>query len=282
MRSLVVVLLVAMLGVLVYVAIFAWWFEREIVDSETFVDSTVVALGQEESREAMSELIVDRLVDEFSLLIVVESNLVAMFVDLLATQALGGVVSIVGVDVHEAIVTGSQDAIEIDLEDYRDVIVAPLDAIAPQLADLVPDDWFVSVEVLEAGALPDLSLYARWAGSALFLTIVGAATLGVLLLWFVKPPGVGLALIGVALIGAGLAPAVLVPLGRLLTVGNVDTRSMEALVTIMYNELVGSLLMSAVALVLIGLAIGAIGLVVRSASAPGEPAGHLSDGFVDI
>ena len=282
MRSPTVILLAGMLGVLVYVANFAWWFEREIVDSENFVDSTVVALGREESRDAMGQLIVDRLVDEFPLLIVVESNLVGMFSDLLATPALSGVVTDVGADVHEAIVTGNQDAIEISLEDYRDVIVAPLEAISPQLAGLVPDGWFVSIEVLEAGALPDLSLYARWADLARFLSIIGAAALAASLLWFANRRSVGLMLVGAALIFAGAASAVLVPAGRVLTIGKVHTRSMETLVTITYNEFTESLLLSAVVLVLIGLALIAAGLAVSSASAPTEPTDHLSDGLVDI
>ncbi len=268
MRSTIAILLAALLGALVYVGNFAWWFEREVVRSENFVESTVTALGREESRQAMGRLIVNRLVDEFPLLIVVESNLVGMFSDLLATAALGDVVAFVGVDVHEAIVTGDQDAIAINLAAYRDVIMAPLDAIAPRLAALVTDDWFVSVEVLEAGALPDLSLYAQRAGAARFISVVGAAALTGFLLWFTKRRGMGSALVGIAFMLAGFASALLVPTGRWLTLREVDRQSMEVLVTNTYNEFTKSLLVSAVVLVLIGLAFVATGVALRSASSP--------------
>ncbi|MFV1969794.1 MAG: hypothetical protein ACC683_02190 [Acidimicrobiia bacterium] len=265
MRSPIAILLAALLGVLIYVGNFAWWFDREVVHPEDFVDSAVVALGREDSREAMSRLIVVRFLDEYPFLIVVESNLVGMFSDLLTTPALGEVARFVAADVHEAIVTGNQDAIVIDLANYRDVIMAPLEAVAPRLADLVPDGWFFSIEVIEAGALPDLSLYAQWISTVLFMAIVGAVALTAFLLWFVKRRGVGVALVGVAFMLSGFASALLVPGGRWLTIRKVDRQSVEVLVTNTYNEFTRSLLLSAAVLVLIGLGLVAIGIAMWSA-----------------
>jgi len=264
LRSPIAILLAALLGVLIYVGNFAWWFDREVADSENFVDSTVVALGERDSREALGQLIADRLVDQYPILIVVESNLVGMFSDLLATAALGEVIRFVGVDVHERIITGNQNAIVINLEDYRDAIMAPLAAVAPRLADLVPDGWFVSVEVLDDGALPDLSLYAQWTSTARFIAIVGAAALMALLLWSVKRRGMGVVLVGVAFMLAGFASGLLAPGGRWLATRDVDRRSIEVLVTNAYNEFARSLLLSAAILFLIGLALVSIGIALWS------------------
>lgn len=264
MRSPTSILLAALLGLLIYVGNFAWWFEREVVHPEHFVDSAVVALGQVDSRDAMGRLIVDRLVDGYPLLIVVEANLVGMFSDLLATPALSKVVTSVGVDVHKAIVTGSQDAIVINLKEYRDPILAPIEAIAPQLAELVTEEWFVSIEVLEIGALPDLSLYAHWTNTARFVAIVGAVALTVFLLWFVKRRDLGTTLIGMALMFAGFASALLVPGGRWLVIRDVHRPSIEVLVTSTYNEFTKSLLLSAAVLSLVGFAFIATGIALRS------------------
>jgi hypothetical protein len=265
LRSPIAILLAALLGLLIYVGNFAWWFEREVVHTESFVGSTAVALGADDARDAMGQLIVDRLVDGYPLLMVVESNLVGMFSDLLATPTLGKVVTSVGVDVHRTIVNGNQDAIVINLEQYRDSILAPIEAISPQLAELVPRDWFVSIEVLETGVLPDLSLYADWAGTARFVAIVGAVLLTAYLLWFVKRRDMGIELVGMALMFAGLASGVLVPGGRWLAIRDLHGESIEVLVTATYNEFTKSLLLSAVVLSLIGFAFVATGIALRSA-----------------
>lgn len=249
---------------LIYVGNFAWWFDREVVDSQNFVDSAVVAIGREDSREAMGRLIVDQLVDRYPILIVVESNLVGMFSDLLAVPALGEVIGVVAIDVHERITTGNQNAIVINLDDYRDVIMAPLISVAPRLADLIPEDWFVSIEVLDDGALPDLSLYARWISTARFVAFVGAAALTALLLWIVKRRGIGVVLVGMVFMLAGFVSGLLVPGGRWLAMRDVDSRSIEVLVTNAYNEFARSLLLSAAVLVLIGLGLVAVGTALWS------------------
>lgn len=272
MRSPIAILLAAFLGLLICLGNIAWWFEREVVQPERFAGSTAVALGTEDSRDAMGQLIVDRLVNGYPLLIIVESNLVGMFSDLLATPALGKVVTSVGVDVHKAIVTGNSDAIVINLEEYRDSILIPIEAISPQLAELVPQDRFVSIEVLEPGRLPDLYLYARWAGVARFVAIVGAVLLTVLLLWFVKRRDRGMSLVGMALLFAGLASGVLIPGGRWLVIRSVDRPPIEILVTGTYNEFTKSLVLGAVVLFLIGLAFIATGTALWTAIEDDESA----------
>lgn len=260
MRGSVSLLLAALLGAVIYVANFAVWFDREIVQPENFVNSTVAGLGVEESREAMSRLIVDGLVDGFPLFVVVESGLVGLFSELLATDALNVVVVAVGGEVHRRIVTGDQGAVVINLEQYEDVILAPIAALAPGLVDLVPHDWFVSVEILEEGELPDLSTYVANVRRILAVAIFGAAALAITLFNLGLRRGRPLVLIGSAFMFAGAVSGALGPGGRWLAVRSIERPSMEVLVVNAYAEFTRSLTLSAVILVLVGLGLVATGI----------------------
>ncbi len=264
-RTLLAIAATSLLAGIIFLGSFAWWLEAQVIDSENFVDSSVTALEEESSRNAMGQLIADQLIDEYPLFIILESNLVGMFADLLAVDALADVVRFVGVEVHERIVTGNQDAIVIDLLDYRDLILGPIEAIAPRLVELVPDEWFLSIEVLEAGALPDLSLYERWIDVLRFGAILGALLLTFLVLWLAKRRGMAVTLVGIAVLLAGLASALLVPGGRWLTLARFEDPSVETIVANTYNQFTGYLMVNAATLILVGVAVLAIGIVLWSA-----------------
>lgn len=103
LRTPLAVFATGLLALSLHVGAFAFLIEREVFTSENFVASTVAALGEESSRDAMGKLIVDQLIDEYPLLIILESNLVPMFSDLLGTPALREVIALVGIDIHERI-----------------------------------------------------------------------------------------------------------------------------------------------------------------------------------
>lgn len=264
LRTPLAVFATGLLALSVHVGAFAFLIEREVFTSENFVASTVAALGEESSRDAMGKLIVDQLIDEYPLLIILESNLVPMFSDLLGTPALREVIALVGIDIHERIVTGNQDAVAIDLVSYRDTILLPLEAVAPRLADLVPESWFVSVEVLEAGTLPDLSRYVETVGLALFISLAVAVLLIAFLLRFVQRRGVAVALIGVAFMLAAIATSGLVPGGRWLTIAALKGEQNQTIVVNVYNEFTDPLFAGASMLAITGVALIAVGIAMRT------------------
>lgn len=268
MKIFLAVIVTILLGALIHVGNVAWWFEREVVDLENFVDSTVAALDREDSRDAMSRLIVDQLVDEYPLLIVVDANLVGMFSGLMATEAFGEIVRSVGADVHERMLTGNQDAVAINLEDHRAVIVASLDAVAPRLVDLAPDDWFVAIEVIETGVLPNLSFDEEWAGVVLVVAIIGAAVLTVLLLRLVKRRAIGVALVGAAFLLAAIATGALVQAGRRLTTPGLQSDDTRMIAANVYNQLTEPLRADASVLTVVGAALIALGIVLGTAVSP--------------
>ena len=263
----------ALLAALIYGANFGWWLDRSVMDSDSFVESTEEALGEEISRIAVSALIVDEMIGEFPLLIIVESNLVAMFSDLLATDAFAEVAAVVAADVHERIVTGDQSAIAINLVAYRDLVLAPLEAIAQSVAELVPDEWFVSVEILEAGALPDLSAYVDWTAVVRVLAALGAIALAAGMLWYSRRTSVAVLLIGAAFASAGLATAVLVPGARWLTLNGIDRVSVRVVIGNTYDAFTDHLLWSAGIMLVLGLGLMALGAAMRTGGEATEPAG---------
>ncbi len=264
MRPPIAGIVAVLLGALIYLGNFSWWLDTQVLEPDEFTDATVTALSQETSREAMGQLIADRLVDEFPLLIVLESNLAGLFSELLASPALEEVLAFVAVEIHDRITTGSDEVIVVDLVGYREVILGPIEAVAPRLAALVPDEWFTSVEVLGENSLPDLSRQARWVGAAKFLSILGAVLLALLLLRLVEQRGGGIGLIGLAFLLAGFATAVLVPGARFLALAKAENRSVEAIVSSTYDQFTTHLKVSALVFTVIGVALVAIGVALWS------------------
>jgi hypothetical protein len=260
-KGLIAVLLAVLLSALIYLGNFSWWLDTHVIEPDAFTDATVAALNQESSRDAMGELIVERLVDEFPLLIVLKANLASLFSELLASPALKEVLAFVAGEIHDRIITGSDEAIVVDLGDYRDAILGPIEAVAPRLVALVPLDWFTTVVVLDDGSLPDLSRQARWAGPVKYLSIIGALVLAFLLLRFVKRRGMGVGLVGMAFLLSGLATAVLVPGGKAMALARARSPSVETIIANTYDQFTGYLKISALVFALVGAGLIALGVV---------------------
>jgi hypothetical protein len=274
-RGLISFLLAVLLAALIYIGNFSWWLDNQILEPGEFAEATVTALRLESSRDALGRLIADRLVDEFPLLVVLESNLATLFSELLASPALEEVLAFVATEIHNRIVTGGDGAIVVDLASFRDVILGPIEAVAPRLAILVPDDWFSSVEVLEEASLPDLSRQAQWVGTVKFLPIIGALLVVFLLMWHARRRGANTALIGMAFLLAGLATAVLVPGARIVALAQARDASVEVIVSNTYDQFTGYLKASALAFALVGVALVAIGISLWAASSPDRPIGAI-------
>ncbi len=260
MKGLIAVLLAVLLSALIYLGNFSWWLDAQVIEPDAFTEATVAALNQESSRAAMGELIVDRLVVESPLLIVLRANLASLFSELLASPALEDVLAFVAIEIHDRIVTGSDEAIVVDLGAYREAILGPIDAVAPRLAALVPQDWFTTVVVLEEGSLPNLSRQTRWAGPVKYLSVIGALVLVFFLLRFVKRRGLGAALVGMSFLLAGFATAVLVPGAKTLALARAQRLSVETIIANTYDQFTGYLKVSALVFALVGAGFVAIGV----------------------
>jgi hypothetical protein len=272
-RGLIAFLLAVLLAALIYVGNFSWWLDTQVLEPDEFADATITALRLESSRDAMGMLVADRLVDEIPLLVVLESNLASLFSELLASPAFEEVLAFVATEIHNRIVTGSNDAIVVDLVGHRDVILGPIEAVAPRLAILVPDDWFSSVEVLGEASLPDLSRQAQWVGVVKYLSIIGALALALFVMWYARRQGASTSLIGMAFLLAGLATAVLVPGAKIVALAQARDASVDVIVSNTYDQFTSHLKTSALVFALVGVALVAIGVSLRAVASPDDPAG---------
>ena len=224
-----------MLTIALYFANVAWWLETEILDSESFVETTLVAMEDEATRDAAAAIIVDTLSDEFPLLKLLDTALIALFSDLIGRDVIEPLIVETSIDVHRRIIEGDQSELIIDLDPYRGLLLAPLESLSPQLAALVPDDWFRSVEVLEEGALPDLATYTRRTKpAAIIATLLALGLVAVILTtarrWFAAS-----AAIGMAFVLAGGFSALLVPGARFTAAIFLNDEPSTVLMTGVFN-----------------------------------------------
>lgn len=93
-----------------------------------------------------------------------------------------------------------------------------------------------------------------------FLSILCAALLSLLLLRFADQRGMGIGLIGVAFLLAGFATAVLVPGAKTLALAQAEDRSVEVIISNIYDQFTTHLKVSALVFALVGVALVAIGV----------------------
>jgi hypothetical protein len=235
MRRTVVVLATAILAMALYFANVAWWFETEILDTDTFVATTLEAMEDEATRDAAAAIIVDTLADEFPLLRLLDAALVGLFSDLLGRDVIEPLIVATATDVHSRIVEGDQSALIIDLDPYRGLLLAPLESLSRELAALVPDDWFRTVEVLEEGTLPDVSAYVRHTRTAAIAATLLSVGLAAVILAISKRWFSAFVAVGVAFMFAGGFSALL-PLGARSTAAVfIEDGSSTALLTGVFN-----------------------------------------------
>jgi len=262
MRRPLILLSTVLLAVALYLANTAWWLDAEVLDADEFVNTAVVVLNQPSSRDTMATIVVARLIEEIPLLTLVDDALIGVFSDLLGTEQLQDVLILVSEELHERMVSGDTGPIVIDLEPYHDVLLSPIEAISPELADLVPDSWFRSVEVLEGGSIPDLSAYAASGSSIAFVAAAIAVVFIVIIVAVADRWMIRLVTIGGSFLVAGGLSVLAVPAGRATVATLHSGTAREALVLNLYDELTGTLTARSLALMFVGLAVIGVAAVI--------------------
>ncbi len=262
MRSSLVILAAVVLTAALGVANLTWWVNTEIVDGDRFVDTAVTVLERPSSREAVATLIVERLVDEIPLLLLVDDVLVPVFSEILGTEPLREVLVLVSAGIHERMVTGDTGPIVLDLEPYHDILLAPVRAIAPDLAELVPDSWFAAVVVLEDGTIPDVSPYVAYGRTVGLLGIVAAIASGLVILLAARRWEVRLGAIGAPFAVAGGLSLVAASMARQTATALYGEDPRGVLVVNLYDELVTSLTARSSLLLIAGVALVVAGITV--------------------
>ncbi len=215
------VAIVAALAVAFTLANVAWWLDVDVLDVRHFLAASEEAMQEMETRDAAAEMIVDRLIEEFPIIKVLETALVSNISNVLAEDRLQPVIASTARHVHDRLVDGGQGGLVVDFSADRDLFLAPLAALSPELADRVPEDWFTAVEVFEPGTLPDLSVYDKLAGRVSYVAaLIAAGLVAIILLaarrWFSALLAVGLALVLAGGFSALTIPVVRIAVGRFI------------------------------------------------------------------
>ena len=272
MRRLTIVLATLLLALMLYVVNMGVWVNRNIVDTETFVETTVSSLQTESSRIAVAEIIVEELATDRPIVLLLEQALVDLFAAILGTQEFEVVLVNVGELLHARIIDGGDEAIESDLTSIEEQVRAPLRLIAPELDALIPSDFFDSVAIIDAEKLPDASPYVAIANLTTAAAAVVALALGFLIVSLSVPRTFSIVMIGTAIAAAAFSTSWLVPGGRNLSIGIADDPDVEILIANLYDALAVSLNSQSRLLAAAGIAIIMVGIVVSEFGRRSEPA----------
>jgi hypothetical protein len=262
MRRLTIVFATLLLALMLYVVNMGIWVNRNIIDTEMFVETTVSSLRTESSRIAVAEIIVEELAIDRPVVLLLEKPLIELFAAILETPEFEVVLTNVGVLLHATIIDGDDGAIESDLTSIEDLVRAPLRLIAPELDALIPTDFFDSVAIIDADELPDASPYVAVARFTTIAAVIVALALGFLIVSLSRPRRFSLVMIGSAVTLAALSTSWLVPGGRNLSIGIADDPQVEILIGNLYDALAVSLRSQSRLVAAAGIAVIMVGIVV--------------------
>lgn len=272
MRRLTIVLATVLLGLMLYLVNMGVWVNRNLIDTETFVETTVSSLQTESSRFAVAAIIVDELATDQPLVLLMQSPLVDLFAAILETPQFEVVLTNVSTLLHVRIVDGHGAAIESDLRSIEDLVRAPLRTIAPDLDALIPSNFFDSVTIIEADKIPDASPYVAVAQFATVTASLVALALVFMIVALSRPKRFSLIPIGIAIAVSALSTSWLVPGGRSLTIGFAEEPNVEVLIANLYDALAISLRSQSRFVAAAGIAMIMFGMVLHELKRRGEPA----------
>ena len=251
-------LLIAVLAALANVAL---WFDRQMLDTEAFTAGVTEALRTAETRQAVAEVAVDKTIDAVPLVGFFEDQLLDLVVVVLDSPALDSTNEAVAGAIHRVLVTGEQSAITLSLIAVKDALLGPIGDAVPTLVDQIPEGFFEAVEIIEAGALPSLELWADigpWVGAfAAALAVFLAAVLLIL------SPYRAWSLVGIGLACflAVLLSFAAIPIGRGVAESMVTGDLATVITTASYDVFARSLVTQTRILVVLGVALTAVGAV---------------------
>ena len=252
MRRTIIVVASLLLAVSVYVADFALWASRAVIDQEAFVASAVTSFGAEGSDEALGSIITDKVVERYPALVLFEGPLGSVFAGLVRTPAFAPALRDVSLQVHEVVVGGAELPVTIDLGEYREVVLGAVAAFSPALASQVPEDVFGTFTVFDAGDIPDASARARDAERVAVAAVALAMLIAVGLVMYLRNGTAWLTAVGLAILAAGAATVLIVPAARSLSSMAIADEAYRVLTLNLYDEVVRGLLVRGVLLIIAG------------------------------
>jgi hypothetical protein len=251
----------ALISVLTFASAVAFWMDRSISREAAFANHALEALEIDSSQEALAERLMNEAVDAVPLLALVRGAGERATVALLDSGVFDSAIDSVVVAGHRYVITHPDGPFVVDLTDVRSVLVAPIAQFAPDLADRVPVDAFESVVILESDALSNLVRFLPWTSAASIFLAAGAVFVGIAFVMLADRRSVALAWVGLAVLSAGVGVVLWSIAGGPLAASRVDDPLSRVLVRNAYAVFSRSLRAEGLWLVIVGLAIAAVGPV---------------------
>ncbi len=251
----------ALISILTFTSAVAFWMDRSVASEEAFREQAVEVLAMDSSQKAIAARLMDEGVDAVPLLALVRGAGERATVVLLDSGAFDSVFDRLIVEGHRHIVSPSDGPFTADLTDVRTVLVAPIEKIAPELAELVPVDAFEAVVILDADALPFVGRVAGWLPFVSVFAAAAGVFLAVALVMLSRRRSIALIAVGLAALIAGIGVYAWSTFGGSLAVARIADGLTRVLVTNGYAVFTRSLQTEGLVLASAGSGIAAAGLI---------------------
>jgi len=162
--------LVVVSTILLVAASLGWWANRDLLDSQRFSTGTVKVLQQTSVQDALTEAITDQISDAAGRDLRLAQPIIAAIVrEVVTSTAFQKIFEGALTEVHGAVVDGSAKDAVVNLTEVVGDVRAALKQIAPDLADKIPTQRQIEVQVLDR---TQLDLIDRVTGLTRTVTVV--------------------------------------------------------------------------------------------------------------
>jgi len=210
-----------LIAVLAFTAIVAFWLDRSVGREEAFRANVAEVIAMDSSQEALAARLMDEAIDAVPLLALVRGAGEKAIVSLLDSGAFDDSIDRLAVEAHRHVVSGDDGPFVADLTDVRDVLIAPIARLSPDLAARIPVDVFEDVVILDSRAFPVLGAAIGWLPWIAVFAAGGAAFLSAVLVMLERRRSLAIFAVGVAIFAAGVGAIVWANVGGDIAAGRV-------------------------------------------------------------
>jgi len=257
----VAILIAVVISVLAFTATVAFWLDRSVGQEAAFRANAAEVLAMDSSQEALAARLMDEAIGAVPLLALVRGAGEQAIVVLLDSGAFDPAMDRIIAEAHRFVISGAEGPFTADLTDVREVFVAPIARISPDLAERIPVDAFERVVILDSNTLPLLGMAARWLSVIAVFAAAAAVFLGVSAVMLAPRRGVAVVAVGTALLIAGAGVVGWALAGGDIVVTRISDDLTRVLVANGYTVFGRSLRSAGTVLAAAGAAIVVVGLV---------------------
>ena len=251
----------ALISILTFVAVVAFWLNRTVVQEAAFLDHATEVLEMDTSQQALAERLMEKAVDAVPLLALVRGAGERAIVVILDSGAFDTAIDNLIVAGHRQVMSGEDGPFVADLSAVRDVLVEPIARISPDLAERIPVDVFEDVVILDEEALPAIGRAVGWVPAVSVIAAAVAVFLAIAVVMLAARRTVAVMIVGLAALIAGGGVVLWSLAGEALVPSRIDDSISRVLVENGYTVFSRSLTAGGIWLTVFGFIVAAAGLI---------------------